>query len=913
MMNIFDDKQSIKADSGRKPAEAKNGLVQVHPWEKYGVKIHKVRALNGPNLYAYFRVLHIVMDVGPYEERSSETFPGFVERLVDYLPGLENHECNLGRPGGFIERLRRGTYLGHICEHITLELQNMMGFPVSFGRARGTGKPGVYNVIIQFKEEESARAAFETALRLCLAAMHNEPFDMKTELETLLEIADDYRLGPSTAAIVAAAHKRDIPVIRLTPTGSLVQLGYGIYQKRILASETSLTSAIAVEMCQEKALTNQMLGTVGVPVPEGDVVSSADEACALALGLGFPVVVKPYDGNQGKGVSVKLHTESEVRDAFELAVKFSSKALVEKYIEGDDYRLLVVNGKLVAGARRDAAHVIGDGSHTISELIEIANQDPRRRPGHSSSLTRLVLDDSAKFVLSQQNLTAESIPEAEQKVKLRTNSNLSTGGTASDITDIIHPRNVQLAQLAAQILAMDVAGIDIICRDIRRPLPEQDGAVVEVNAAPGLRMHLFPSEGQARNVGEPIVEMLFPDNAPSRIPIFAVTGTNGKTTVTRLIAYMYETARYRVGMTTTNGVYINQERITGGDSSGPKSAKTVLLHPQVEVAVLETARGGILREGLGFDCCKVGIVTNVSADHLGLDDIHTLDDLVRVKQVVIESVAPDGVAILNADDPLVAEMAAATDAEVIYFGLSRENHIIAAHLAEDGRAVFLQDDKIILSSGSNEVELVELARVPFTNGGIIKFQVVNALTAVAAAWAAGLNPAMIVRALSTFASDTTTIPGRFNMMSINGVEVILDYAHNPAAISALMAAVNAMPPRHTTMIIGLPGDRRDEDLIHSMQATVEGIDSYILHDLQDRRERQPNEVPQLLRQQIPDGVACEIVSSQEEGIKKALSRLEAGQRLIIVADIVDESIEVLERIQGYEGNDIACGVPNQKP
>jgi cyanophycin synthetase len=883
------------------------------PWEKYGVTIQKVRALNGPNLYAYFRVLQIVIDVGPYEERSSETFPGFTERLVAYLPGLEKHECNLGRPGGFIERLQRGTYLAHICEHLAIELQNLMGFPVSFGRARGTGKRGVYNVVMQFKEEISARAAFESALTLCLAAMHDKPFDIVAEIEKLFEIADEYRLGPSTAAIVAAAHKRDIPVIRLTPTGSLVQLGYGIYQKRILASETSNTSAISVELCQEKSLTNQMLGTVGVPVPEGDVVSSADEACELATRLGLPIVVKPYDGNQGKGVSVNLGTEAEVREAYALAAKFSSKALVERYIEGDDYRLLIVNGKLVAGARRDSAHVIGDGVHTISELIEIANQDPRRRPGHSSALTRLSLDDSVNFVLSQQNLTAESTPEPQQKVRLRTNSNLSTGGTASDVTDNIHPRNVQLAELAAQILAMDVAGIDIICRDISRPLGEQGGAVVEVNAAPGLRMHLAPSEGQARDVGKPIVDMLYPDNAPSRIPIFAVTGTNGKTTVTRLIAYMYETARYLVGMTTTNGVYINQERILSGDSSGPKSAKAVLLHPQVQVAVLETARGGILREGLAFDCCKVGIVTNVSADHLGLDDIDTLDDLVRVKQVVIEAVAPDGAAILNADDPLVAEMAAATDSEVIYFALSRENHIISAHLAEGGRAVFLKEDKIILASENNEIELVELARVPFTKAGTIRFQVVNALTAVAAAWAAGLNPAMIVRALSTFVSDTTTVPGRFNLMDIHGVEVILDYAHNPAAIAALMEAVNALPPRYTMMVIGLPGDRREEDLVASMQATIKGIDSYILHDLKERRERLPNEVPNLMRQQIPDGVDCEITNNQEEAIEKALSRLQVGQRLVVIADIVDESIEVLERLRGYEGKDIACGVLSAKP
>jgi cyanophycin synthetase len=876
-------------------------------WEQRGVKILKLRALNGPNLYAYFRVLHIILDVGPYHERGSDSFPGFTERLIAYLPGLEKHECSVGRPGGFVERLRRGTYLAHICEHIAIELQNLIGFQVAFGRARGTEELGIYNVVLEFKEAEAARAAFELALRLCLAAMHDEPFDIAAELEDLHEFADGYRLGPSTAAIVAAAHRRDIPITRLTPTGSLVQLGYGIYQKRILASETSNTSAISVEICQDKPLTNNVLRTVGVPVPQGDLADSADAAAEIALEIGFPVVVKPSDGNQGKGVSVNLNSEAEVRAAFALAEKFSKQALVERYIVGEDYRLLVINGKLVAGAQREAAHVIGDGIHNIQELIEEANQDPRRRPGHSSSLTRLKIDDNVEFVLSQQNLTIDSIPEAGQKVKLRTNSNLSTGGTARDITDIIHPRNVQLAELTAQILAMDVAGIDIICRDIRRPLAEQDGAVVEVNAAPGLRMHLFPSEGQARDVGKPIVDMLFPDNSPSRIPIFSITGTNGKTTVTHLIAYMYETARYKVGMTTTEGIYINQERITSGDSSGPKSARAILLHPQVEVAVLETARGGILREGLGFDCCKVGIVTNLSADHLGLDNINSLDELARVKQVVIESVAPDGAAILNADDPLVAEMAAATDAEVIYFGLSRDNHIIASHLAEGNRAVHLRDDKIILASGNEEIELVELARVPFTHGGKVKFQVLNALTAVAAAWAAGLNPAMIVRALSSFSADTKTVPGRFNLMTVNGIEIILDYGHNPAAVAAIMDVIKNSPARPTTMIMGLPGDRRDADLLATIQATIPIIDSYLLYDLKDRRGREVHEVPELLRQALPQGTESEIVDDETQGILRAWSKLKSGDRLVIVADKVDESIQTLERLQGDKGEDLSCG------
>jgi len=519
----------------------------------HAVTVRDIRALRGPNLHAHMPVLQVTLDIGSYEKQPSSHFPGMVERLLAWLPGLEKHECSLGRPGGFIERLKQGTYLGHICEHITLELQGLLGFEVSFGRARGTGEPGVYTVVIAYAEEQLARAAFETALRLSLAAMHDEPFEIEAEVEHLRTLADDQRLGPSTGAIVAAARKYNIPVLRLTPTGSLVQLGYGVNQKRILASETSETSSIAVALCQEKPLTNLMLRMVGVPVPEGRSVTSADEAWQAAQEIGVPVVVKPEDGNQGKGVSVNLTTEAEVRQAYAIAQPFGGLVMVETFIEGADYRLLVVNGAMVAAARRDPAMVVGDGEHTVEQLVTLANRDPRRRPGHSSTLTRMVLDDAARLVLAQQGVSESCIPEAGQVVKLRHNANLSTGGTATDVTDDVHPANAQLAELAAQILALDVAGIDILCKDIRRPLMEQEGAIVEVNAAPGLRMHLHPAVGVARDVGKPIIEMLYPDDVPSRIPVIAVTGTNGKTTVTRLISHMYETAHKVVGMTCTEG------------------------------------------------------------------------------------------------------------------------------------------------------------------------------------------------------------------------------------------------------------------------------------------------------------------------------------------------------------------------
>jgi cyanophycin synthetase len=875
----------------------------------YGVAIKGRRALRGPNLYAYMRVLQLELDIGPYEEQASDVFPGFVERLTAWLPGLEKHECSVGRPGGFVERLHRGTYLGHICEHVTLELQNMMGFNVAFGRVRGSGTPGVYNVVIEYDEEEPAWAAFETGLRLSLAAMHDHPFDVAAELEKLQRMADAYRLGPSTAAIVAAARSRKIPVIRLKPMGSLVQLGYGVYQKRIFASETSLTSSIAVDICQEKPLTNQMLRTVGVPVPEGRAVSSAREAWQVAQEIGLPVVVKPDNGNQGKGVGANLNSRAEVQAAYALAQEYGAGVLVEQYIQGDDYRLLVVNGKMVAAARRDPAQVAGDGEHTVRELVEKVNQDPRRRPGHGSVLTRIELDEAAELVLKQQKLTVDFVPEPGQLVKLRQNGNLSTGGTATDVTGDVHAQNAQVAELAAQILGLDVAGIDVICRDIGRPLAEQNGAIVEVNAAPGLRMHLHPAEGTARDVAAPIIDMLYPDGAPARIPIVAVTGTNGKTTVTRLVSHMYETAHRVVGMTSTEGTYINGTRILSGDCAGPKSAQAVLLHPYVEVAVLETARGGILREGLAFDACSVAVVTNISADHLGHDGVETLEELAGVKQVLVENVLKNGAAVLNAEDPLVAEMAAATDSRVVYFAADGRNPIIAAHLAEGGQAVFVENDTIVLAHGADWFELVELDRIPFTAGGKIRFQLLNALAATAAAWAGDLNPALIVRALTTFRTDSKMVPGRFNVSEINGVEIILDYGHNQAALSALGEAVTALGERHTVMVIGLPGNRRNEDLVASFRATLPYVHAYVLHDLEKRHGRDAYEVPRLLQAELPAGRPSELAAGEPEAIWQAWQQVKPGERLIIIADIPEKTIAALQELADAVAKGENCTSP----
>jgi cyanophycin synthetase len=877
--------------------------------ETHGVRIERIGALRGPNLYAFIPVLRVTLDVGPYDNRASTEFSGFVDRLVSWLPGLQKHECNIGRPGGFIERLHQGTHLPHICEHIALELQNLLGFSVGFGRAFSTDRPGVYTVIVAFQEEIPAVAAFEAALRLSLAAMHDEPFTLEAELEALRAIADRYRLGPSTVAIVDAARARGIPVLRLTADDSLVQLGYGINQQRLRASMTASTSALAVDVCQEKTVTNELLRTVGVPVPEGQHVHSADEAWAVAREIGLPVVVKPSDGNQGKGVSVDLRTEAEVRAGYEVARRFDRTVMVERYVAGQDYCVLVVNGKMVAAARREPPQVTGDGRRTVAELVDEINRDPRRRDDHGGILSRIALDDAADLVLGHQGLARASVPAPGQVVCLRHNANLSTGGTATDVTDDVHPQNRREAEMAAQILGLDIAGIDILCQDIGRPIREQGGAIVEVNASPDLRMHLYPAAGPPRDVGAPIVDMLFPNGAPSRIPIVAITGTNGKTTTTRLIAFMYETAHKVVGMTSTEGTYIGGARIIRGDCSGPRSARAVLLHPRVEVAVLETARGGILREGLAFDACDVAVVMNVTSDHLGLGGIHTLEELAAVKQVIVAAVGKHQSAVLNADDPLVAEMAAATEGRVVYFSQRPGNPIVQAHLASGGRCVLSDGQAIILAEGSERTDLVEFSRVGFTHGGRIRFQVENALAAVAAAWSVGLNPAIIVRALSTFKTDAQTVPGRFNVTLLNEVEVLLDYGHNPAALAALGQAVQSLGRRHTVMAIALPGDRRDEDLMASIDATRSYVDEYVFYDLEGLRGRASGEVPRMMQARLDGSAPSEIVGTEEQALHRAWTRVGPSGRLILIVDHVDESLALVRDLDESPAGDALCTSP----
>ena len=880
------------------------------------MQIERIRVLSGPNIWAYRPVLEIWLDIGRFEELPSNRLPGFTERLVELLPSLWEHRCSEGRPGGFLERLRLGTYMGHILEHIILELQTQAGMDGGFGRTRGTGRHGKYRVVVDYKDEEAAKMCVDLAMELVTALTADPPgtIDLKPRLDAIRAVAEDNMLGPSTQALVDAAKRRGIPWIRLN-AASLVQLGHGRYAKRIQAAETSFTANIGVEVASDKELTKQLLGRVGVPVPAGRVVREDDDAWEAAEAIGLPVVVKPKDGNQGKAVSVNLTSREQVETAVRLALEVDHRVIIERYYPGNDYRLLVVNGKLVAAALRRPAQVVGNGRDPVRALVERLNEDPRRGHGHGAAMTRIRLDEAAALTLDKQGLTWESVPAAGQVVLLRDNSNLSTGGTATDVTDEVHPDNTAIAELAARVIGLDIAGIDVVTPNIRRSMREHGGGIVEVNAAPGLRMHLYPSEGKGRPVGDAVIDMLFPAGTPARVPLIAVTGTNGKTTVSRMIAAVYQTMRLHVGLTTTDGIYFDGRLSIRGDCSGPRSAEAVLQHPDVEVAVLETARGGILRSGLGWDRCQVAVVTNVSNDHLGIDGIDSPERLADVKQVPVESVGPGGYAVLNAEDPLVARMAEGTREAVIYFGLNPRGAVLSRHLAGGGKAVFMRGESIILAEGGTEIPLLALADVPATLGGKISFQVLNALAAAGACWGAGCPLDAIRLGLRTFQADDQTAPGRFNFFTIGPVQVILDYGHNPHALRAIQAATRALAPRRAIGVVAAPGDRRDSDIGELARIAAETFDEIIVREDDDLRGREPGEVAHLIADTVAryrPNLPVRIVADEGDAICEALEMAQPGDLVIAFIDRVQASIDLVRNAAAQASEDgstrLACSL-----
>ena len=872
------------------------------------MKILERRVLRGPNIWSPRPAYWLVVDLEDLYDIPSSAVPGFTEKLTKLIPSLSEHRCSLGYRGGFVERLHEGTYMAHILEHTLIELQCLAGVEVGFGKAREVkGKPGLYNVVFSYKLEKVVEEAIPVGLKIIETLGRGgdiDPKEFAEDIENLKYWCERHSLGPSTAAIVDAAKRRGIPATRITDEASLFQLGLGKYQKRIQAALTSETSHIAVGVASDKDLTNALLREAGIPVPRGEAVTTLARAQEVARRMRGSVTVKPHYGNQGKAVSCDLTTPDQVEQAFKWAREYGRSVLVEQFIRGQDHRVLVVGDQVVAVARRVPAQVIGDGEHTIRELVDIANQDPRRGDGHLKPLTRLKLDAGAMAVLAKQGVDPDTVPTTGQVVLLRENANLSTGGSAIDLTEIIHPENAALCVRAAKKIGLDVAGIDVVCVDISIPLDKQGGAIIEVNAAPGIRMHQHPSEGEPHDVGAAIVDMLFPPGAPVTIPIYAVTGTNGKTTTTLMVGHTLRQAGIRTGVTTTEGIYLDGKRITRGDCTGYWSARTVLTDPTVEAAVLETARGGLFKRGLGFEACDVAAVLNIHDDHLGQHGAETLEDLARVKGLLVKYCK--GTVVLNADDPLVLAMAEEVPegTKVVLFSMEDHSPAMEEHLAKGGEAVYLRRGMIMVARGEHRMPLVEAAKLPVTVGGRARHNTANALAAVAMLLNSGLNKDQLVNGLSTFQSTIEQNPGRLNMVRVRDFTVLIDYAHNQASYQALGETVTQMERKRLIGVITVPGDRYDEKLKESGAICAKYYDELIVRDMTDLRGRPRGEAAKIIYQAALDaGMApehCHLIPDEPEAFQFAMDMAQAGDMVVIgCADTEDAISSILEQAEGF--------------
>ncbi len=861
------------------------------------MELKQTRALRGPNLWSRYTALEMEVQCSP-AECEIDRLHGFEDRLRALCPGVADL-----RASGYHGPIT----LAHVLEAAMLALQVKAGCPLSFSVVNATPVPHLFQVVVEYSEEEVGRLALKFAMQLsqyahdlvrgALPADAPAP-DVAAMLGELRELDEDLRLGPSTGSIVNAAVARGIPFRRLT-SGSLVQLGWGHRQRRIQAAEVDSTSAVAETIAQDKNLTKHLLHAAGVPVPAGAPVKTTDEAWELALRIGLPVVCKPQNGSQGKGVTVNIQTREQLDQAFEaatVAARGKGPVLVEKFFPGSDYRLLVVGNRLVAAARRDPPQVVGDGRQSVRSLVDQVNADPRRGDGHATALTKIRFDDIAIACLSGQNLTPDSVPEVGRRVVLRNNANLSTGGAATDVTDDVHPEVASRAIDAAAMVGLHVCGVDVVCESITRPLEEQNGGIVEVNAAPGLRMHLNPSYGKGRNIGEAVIQQMFEPGDDARIPVVAVTGVNGKTTTTRLIAHILAHKGLCVGMTNTDGVYVGGRQTDSGDCSGPKSARNVLSHPHVQAAVLETARGGMLREGLGFDKCSVAVVTNIGeGDHLGMNHIHTPPDVARVKQMIVQNVAANGYAVLNASDPLVAAMAPHCPGKVVFFAQNPFHPVLVTHRARGHRVVFVERGDIVVAEGA-QLHRMALADVPLTQGGLLGFQIENTLAAVGACQALDLPWDEVVAGLRSFNNDAEGAPGRFNRMRYRDATVVADYGHNPHAMRALVAAFDAMPAAdgmRRTVVVSGAGDRRDEDLRELTRVLGAAFDNVLLYEDACQRGRADGEVIGLLREGLAGAARAshvEEIRGEFIAIDRALAMLKPGDQCLVLVDQVQEAL-----------------------
>lgn len=862
------------------------------------MKIDKIQALRGPNIWSVQRkkLIQMRLDLEEMEERPTNKIEGFRERIEAMFPTMIEHRCSEGCRGGFFSRVDRGTWMGHVIEHIALEIQTLAGMETGFGRTRETKTPGIYNVVFSYTEENVGLYAAEASVRIAEALIAGTDYNPEVDIQKMREIRERVRLGPSTGSIVEEAVARDIPWIRLG-TNSLVQLGYGVNQMRFQATITCKTSSIAVDIACNKEQTKKMLDAASIPVANGGICVDEEDLEAVVKKIGYPIVLKPLDGNHGKGASINVKTWEDAVEGLAYAKKYSHRVIVEKFITGYDFRVLIIDNKLVAAAKREPAHVKGDGKQTIQQLIEETNRDPRRGYGHENVLTEIDVDRDTTDLLEKLGYTLETVPRKDEVVYLKSTANLSTGGTSVDITDMMHPENIFLCERISRVIGLDICGVDIMAENLTQPLKETGGCILEVNAAPGFRMHLAPSEGLPRNVAAPVIDMLYPPGKPSRVPIIAITGTNGKTTTTRLIAHIVKNNGYRVGFTTSDGIYVQNHLMEKGDTTGPVSAEYILKDPTVEFAVLETARGGILRAGLGFSRCDIGIITNIQEDHLGLADIHTLDDLARVKATVVRSIKKDGWAILNAEDDQCLKIANELNCNVAYFAMD-ENNPKVKQFAKEGKIVAVYENGFItIKKGEWKIRVERATHVPLTLGGKAKFMIANVLAATLAAYLQGFKTEDISLSLQTFIPSAAQTPGRMNIFEFKKFKVLIDFAHNPAGYKGVEEYLSSVEATKKIGIIAGVGDRRDEDIKECGMIAGRMFDHIIIRQEKYLRGRTEQEIIDIILSGIAESgrkVTHEVIPLETEAIKHAIDHAEDGSYITALSDVVTNAINIVQ-------------------
>lgn len=867
------------------------------------MKILDIKVMRGPNYWSIRRhkLIQMRLDLEELEQFPTNKIDGFGERLQKLFPTMFSHRCSIGTPGGFFKRVEEGTWMGHVIEHIALELQTLAGMACGFGRTRSTGKEGIYNVVFSYMEEKAGVYTAKASVRIAEALIAGNEYHLAEDIQNLREIREEERLGPSTGCIVDEAIARGIPYIRLN-RHSLVQLGYGMNQKRIRATIASTTSSIAVDIACDKEETKNLLEAAEIPVPRGRIVYSEEGLKEALERISYPIVTKPVDGNHGKGATTNINNWEDALRGLEAAKKYSRGVIVEKFITGQDHRVLVINYKFVAAAIRKPASVIGDGRSTIQELIDITNEDPRRGYGHEKTLTQIKVDEFTLDMLAKANLTLESVLPKGEELFLKPTANLSTGGTATDVTDMVHPDNIFMCERIARIIGLDICGIDIMAENLTEPVKDNGGAILEVNAAPGFRMHIDPAEGIPRNVAEPVIDMLYPPGSSARIPIIAVTGTNGKTTTTRLMAHMVKTMGYKVGYTTTDGIYIQNQLMMRGDCTGPVSAEFVLKDPAVDFAVLETARGGILRAGLGFHNCDIAIVTNIAEDHLGLQDIDTIEQLTRVKSVVPASVLPGGYAILNADNKYTVSMAKECVCNIAYFSMDENNPLIKEHISKGGLAAIYENGYVTICKGTWKIRIEKAVNIPLTFGGRATYNIANVLPTLLAGFIRNFKIEDMRVALQTFIPGPVQTPGRMNIFRFKNFELMVDYAHNTAGFEAIGEMLSKIDANHVGVIAGV-GDRRDEDTIALGRQAAKMFSEIVIRQDKNLRGRTEDEIIELITRGIREVDPNKKVTSfkrETDAIDFAIKNARKGTFLTICSDVVPAALDQILALKEAE-------------